>query len=126
MITVPRDQMPQVDEKDIPRLLVYLGVLGVKLSAGHIPVSRLVPHQDVDWVKARALANVAKDVLTKPVLITSDECIIDGNHRVAAHTVAGIEFIGYIQIGVTFEEAIPLLNSFPYAYNIQPTTPERN
>lgn len=116
MITVPRDQMPQIREDDIPRLLVYLGRLGVKLEAGEILVSTLQHHQEINWEVVKAIANDAFK-LRKPVLICSDDSIIDGNHRVAAHKMAGRDFIGYIRMSIDFEHAIPLLNSFPNAYN---------
>jgi hypothetical protein len=116
MINVPRDQMPQIHETDLPRLLVYLGRLGVKLEAGEILVSKLQHYQDINWEVVKAIASDAFK-LRKPVLICADDAIIDGNHRAAAHKIAGRDFIGFIRLGIDFEHAIPLLNSFPTAYN---------
>ena len=115
-MNVPREQMPQIREEDIPRLLVYLGNLGIKFSAGELPIHKVVHHQDINWEIAKAIASDAFK-LRKPVLVVEDDALIDGNHRAAAHKVAGKEFIGYIRLSVSFEHAIPLLNSFPLAYN---------
>lgn len=116
MTVVPRDQMPQIKEEDIPRLLVYLGNLGIKIEAGELSVSKMAHHQNINWELAKAIANDAFK-LRKPVLIVEDDAIIDGNHRAAAHNIAGKPFIGYIRLLIPFEHAIPLLNSFPQAYN---------
>lgn len=124
MITVPRDQMPQIDEKDIPRLLVFLGALGVKILAGEEPVLNVKQHQDINWEKARALADRPKD-MRKPILVCEDMSVIDGNHRVAAHLLADEPTIGYIQLALSFEHAIPLLNAFPDSYTTAEVKQER-
>lgn len=115
-MNVPRDQMPQIKEEDIPRLLVFLGNLGVKFEAGTMLVNAIVHHQDINWEVAKAIANDAFK-LSKPVLTVESDALIDGNHRTAAHKLAGRDFIGYIKLLIPFEHAIPLLNAFPDTYN---------
>lgn len=122
MITVPRSQMPQVDEKDIARLLVFLGRTGVGISAGESLPSVFEYHQDIDWDKAR---NMKDSVADKPVLVTKKFEIIDGNHRWAYHALHET-FVPYIKLDMSFVEALDLFNVFPFAYELQSLTPERN
>lgn len=120
--SVPRYEMPQVDEKDIARLLVYMGKQGNGISAGEISPEFFIPHQVINWAKVKAMADT---VLNKPVLCTKDFEIIDGNHRVAKHLIADTP-VPYIMFDITFVEALDLLTAFPYAYELTTTTPERN
>lgn len=118
---VPRSAMPQVDEKDLGKLIVFMTeggfpVIGAGKSRG------FVHHQDVDWGKAKAMSAA---VLDKPILVTRDDEIIDGNHRNARHTLDGTR-TPFIKFDVSFAEALSILAVFPFAYELRSTTPERN
>jgi hypothetical protein len=119
---VPRSEMPQIDEKDIARLIVYVAKAGYGLGAGEISPHTFIPHQAIDWAKVKAMPD---KLLVKPVICTKKFEIIDGNHRVAKHLMADTP-VPYIMFDMSFVEALDLLAVFPFAYEIEPTTPERN
>lgn len=116
-ITVPRSEMPQIAGEDIPLLLVYLGDLRISISAGVMDPTSMAVHQDVNWDKAAVIAQHPL-LMRKPVLLTQEPAIIDGNHRHAAHLIAKSPKMGFIKLGTNFEHAIVLLNSFPFSLNV--------
>jgi hypothetical protein len=122
MIQIPREQMPQIDEKDIPRLLVWLGSQGVGLSAGHCSAEGLQFHQAVILEKVHAMSS---DLMAKPILISEDHGVLDGNHRGARHVIEKLP-CPFIRLHTDFSHAINLLKAFPYSYELTSTTPERN
>lgn len=119
---VPRDIMPQVDEKDIPRLIVFASKMGYGVMAGETRPSTFTRYQPVDWNKAK---NMKEEVLAKPVLCTKAFEVIDGNHRNAGHEVRNT-LNPYIQFDCTFVQALDMLAVFPFAYELTEITPERN
>lgn len=123
MTEVPRDQMPQVDEKDMAKAIVFFSKAGFGvLSAGDAIPNQFITHQRINWKKAKAMAEL---VLDKPILVTRLNEVIDGNHRVAAHKLKG-SAVPFIQIDCSFVDALDVLNVFPFAYELKPLTPERN
>lgn len=123
MTEVPRDQMPQIDEKDMAKAIVFFSNAGFGvLSAGFGHYLQFSTHQKVDKNKAAAMPD---SVLDKPVLVTRLNEVIDGNHRVAAHRIHG-SLVPFIQIDCSFVDALDILNVFPFAYELKALTPERN
>lgn len=120
--SIPRDIMPQVDEKDIPRLIVFAAKMGYGVTAGETLPSTFTRYQPVDWVKAKAMPET---VLDKPVLCTKSFEVIDGNHRNAAHEI-NETLNPYLKFDCSMVEALDMLNVFPFAYELTPLTPERN
>lgn len=119
---VPRQQMPQIDEKDIPKLLVFLGKMGVGFDAGETLPVAFSAHQSIDMQRAKSMPD---SVLEKPVLCTRVFELIDGNHRWGRHESDGT-FVPYIRLHCSFVEALNFLAAFPFAYELTPQTPERN
>lgn len=121
-ISIPRDIMPQVDEKDIPRLIVFAAKMGFGVSAGETSPTTFTRYQPVDWDKVKAMPVAVAD---KPVLCTKKFEVIDGNHRNAAHEIR--ETLNpYIMFDCSMVEALDMLAVFPFAYELTELTPERN
>lgn len=120
---IPRAEMPQVDEVELPHLVA------TAFDAGHAPAfdavhpASLHAHQRVNHDRARSMP---MEVKMKPVLVSSDDFIIDGNHRWWAHVHAGDELMNIIRIDMPFTQAIEWLFEQPYTYRITPTTAIRN
>lgn len=119
---VSRRQMPQIDEKDIAKLLVFVGRAGYGIRAGETLPTQFISHQAVDPVKVDRMKD---EVLAKPVICTKAYEIIDGNHRLQAHHIRET-IVPYIMLDMTFVEALDLLTVFPFAYELNDLTPERN
>ena len=122
---VPRPAMPQVDERDTVRMLVdAANTLPIALPQLTVLDPRsLRAHQRIDHAKA---ASMSEAVRAKPIIVSDDNYIVDGNHRWWAHIKAGSRVIPVIRLAHDFDEAIAWLLTRPYVYTIQPTTPERN
>lgn len=74
---IPRSEMPQIDESDIPQFIINLKNEGIDVSFQVFPASRLKPTQsEVNHDKI----NDEPDLL-KPFIVSSDFRILDGHHR---------------------------------------------
>lgn len=122
-MNVARAQMPQIDEKDIGKLIVFATKAGYPvISAGDASAWLFSRHQDVDWEK---VAKMPETLLNKPILVTRLNEVIDGNHRLAKHEQEET-LVPFIRFDCTFSEMLNLLAVFPFAYELNPNTPERN
>jgi hypothetical protein len=119
---VPRPAMPQVDEKDLPRLVAD-AMTGPRVDFDVVPVRGLRAHQRINHGIAQAMDPKVK---LKPVIVSSDGYIVDGNHRWWAHVHAGDEWINVIRLGLSFDIAIRWVLARPYAYRLTPDTPVRD
>lgn len=119
---IPRTAMPQVDEKDLPELVA------LAYQSGHHPTFEVVfpkhlhAHQRVSHERALRMPEVVK---RKPVLVSADGYVLDGNHRWYAHKAEGSP-LNVIRVGLEFDAALVWLFSLPFTYHLLPTTPERN
>lgn len=121
-ISISRTIMPQVDEKDIARLIVFASKMGFGVEAGETLPSLFTSYQPVNMAKAKAMADA---VLDKPILCTKSFEIIDGNHRVAAHEIRETQ-TPYLKFNCSMTEALDMMAVFPFAYELNEQTPERN
>jgi hypothetical protein len=112
--SIPRAKMPQVDEKDIPELLVFLGNRGLSIKAGFIDPHEVKAHQAVNIAIVKAME---AHTLAKPVLLSSDKAIIDGDHRWYRHILDNA-MMPFIQIGCMFEDALMHIKAFPKTYEL--------
>ena len=104
--------MPQVDEKDYSELLKFIQSHRAGPESKVLSPQKLHAHQRVDWGRVR---NMPPNVLRKPILISSDLYVLDGNHRWHACVLAHLD-VHAIQIEREFESAISLLFEFPKTY----------
>jgi hypothetical protein len=107
---VPRPLMPQVHHRDYPELLAYLHERMVEVSRVELPCIDLQFHQRVG-----SIANVHNP--DKPVLISLDRYVLDGNHREEWHREHH-EPVSCIMIHLPFGDAIEVLLAFPKTYTI--------
>lgn len=120
---VPRPAMPQIDEGNLPELVA------LAFQAGHNPLFHVASardlraHQKVDEHRVRSMPEA---LLYKPILVSADLYVLDGNHRWHAHIHQGRFDTPVIEIGLPFEEAIDWLLGLPFTYTLKPDTPERN
>lgn len=120
---VPREQMPQVDEADYPRFVADATYAGPGVEFDTVSPRTLKAHQRVDHVRARSMD---ERVRIKPLIVSKDGYIVDGNHRWWASVHGKHEWVNVIRLSMAFDLAIAWLKARPYVYEITPTTPERN
>lgn len=120
---VPRDHMPQVDECYQPRFVSDSLLVGTGTTFEVCDVRQLRAHQRIDHDRAIAMSPKTK---LKPIIVSSDGYVIDGNHRWWAHVHGGDMLINVIRLDLPFDAAIKWTLARPYVYEITPTTPERD
>lgn len=108
-----RGIMPQVDNEDIPALLGFLRENGVSVTSGCLAPRELRGRQKVIRSKVHAMPLEATE---KPVLVSSDHLVIDGNHRWMKSVVSRLECMKVFQIGLPFTEALKAIFKFPKTY----------
>lgn len=109
---VPRQDMPQVDEVDYIPLLVHLAKKRANVEVLTASPDSLLFHQHVYEQYIPALGSPDMD---KPLLISKEGYVLDGNHRAAAHKRYGTQPV-VIVIHRDFTDALRLLFSFPKTY----------
>lgn len=109
---VPRAVMPQVDETDLGELLAFIRERGIAVIETMISPELLRFHQQVDMKKVHAMD---ADVLAKPLLVSLDDYVLDGNHRAAGHKIQGTSAV-CLQIMAEFEDAMAVIYAFPKTY----------
>jgi hypothetical protein len=120
---VPRPDMPQVDEANLPELVARAFNAGISPTFDVTDPRRLRAHQRVDHARAAGMPLAVK---LKPILVSSDGYVLDGNHRWWAHVHEDDGYISVIRLGLPFEQAIAWLFELPFTYKLTAITPERN
>ena len=110
---VPRQNMPQVDAEDMLALLSHLARNRVPTKVMVASPDNLLFHQHVFEQFIPSFDNDKQ--MNKPLLISKDGYVLDGNHRAAAHKRYGTR-PAVIVIPRDFTESMKLLFSFPGTY----------
>lgn len=111
---IDRANMPQVDYKWLPDLLVFLGEKNIRFAAGVIAPTLIKLHQEVDVAKAMAIPD---EILRIPVLVSKDYFILDGDHRAYRHWVNKTP-VPFIKLEAPFTKAVRTLLSFPKTFEL--------
>ena len=120
---IPRLYMPQVDEKDLPSLTFALLNKFGSVKEGILDYRKLRAHQRVDRDRVNLMPPA---LLQKPILVSSDHFVIDGNHRWHAHVARHLYDGKAIIIDLPFAKALTWLDTQSYVYQITPGSPIRN
>lgn len=109
---IPREDMPQIKEADLPEFLKFAKKRGVTVKYGRRDPKLLKAKQRIDLEKS---ASMPEHALKKPILITKDNFILDGNHRSGAHLLRKTK-TNTIELGLKFADAIKLMFQFPKVF----------
>lgn len=110
---IPRAVMPQIDEADFDAFFAFIESKGVSFTSETFSPKELRAHQRVSMDKAK---HMDEATLAKPVLVSRDHYVLDGNHRWTAHVLNGTDVPAY-QIDLDFEASIELMFAFPKTYS---------
>lgn len=109
-----RSQMPQVDEADLADLIAFLQSEDIIVSSCNINPRLIRGRQKVDRSKIR---NMTRNlVLSKPILVSREPLIIDGNHRWFYADYYHIPEIFAWKVNLPFEDALAAVMRFPKTY----------
>lgn len=112
---IPRPVMPQIDEQFYPEFQTFALKRGVPLLRLRMEPRKLRAHQRIDAIKSSLMS---EEVRAKPIYISLDFYVLDGNHRWLAHINEG-SIIECIQIALPFAQAVDLMFQFPRTYALQ-------
>lgn len=118
---VPRPFMPQIDMAKYPQFIADALPRGVTFDV--VPVNSLHAHQRVLHFRASAMPDEAR---LKPIIVSSDGYIVDGNHRWWAHVYQHAPLIAVIRLGLPFKNAVDWALTLPYVYCVSPQKPGEN
>jgi len=114
---ISRDKMPQVKSKDYDELIKHLNKNGVRVTKKSVKASTLKATQkdfNVDKIVG-AISKIKTIGTAKPLIVSSDNYIIDGHHRwLAAKNVGGS--IDVMQSNVKVKELLKHVYSFPKTF----------
>jgi hypothetical protein len=110
---VPRRDMPQIDHEDMTALVEWLAWKGIALSHERIDASELQFRQRIDL---SLTASMDDETYGRPIWISRDRAVLDGNHRGFEHKVRA-QPVDCFVIDLDFEDAVAALFSFAGTYD---------
>ena len=110
---VPRRFMPQIDEADYTALIEWLMWKRIEFSQSTMNCDQIQFRQHVDFNKVHTMP---PENFNKPIWVSMDGVVLDGNHRAMAHKIAN-QPVDCIVIGLPFAAAVGALFSFRGTYD---------
>ncbi len=118
---ISREDLPQIDEKNIPKFLEVLKNKKINVLETRIDVSKLKPAQNqLNWEKVETLMNKGLNFLLNghPIFVSNDNIVIDGHHRYWALNMLDQQAdISVYQINLPVYECIHQMRMFKDAYS---------
>lgn len=114
---IDRAIMPQIDDEHLTEFIDYLRGRGVGARYVAMRPKMLRGFQRINRWKVRGMARAK--AYDKPILISRDDIIVDGNHRAAAARAAGSSLIGALMIDADFVDIFGLVCEFPKTYEVE-------
>ena len=107
-----RDEMPQIKKKDLKPAIGKLLNAGLTISKGTISPQKLQPSQkEIYKSKVDDIINKSDPYTIKPIIISSDNYIVDGHHRWVAFLLGFPNHkINFLRLGVDRDKAINIYN----------------
>ena len=116
---IKRINMPQISSKDYPEYFEYMAKKGFERSTKNVDVKKLKPVQsefgDKGILKSLGFLAKQKDA-NKPIIISSDNYVIDGNHRWLAALNANRKTIPAIVLRGNHKDILDATLKFPKTY----------
>lgn len=112
---VDRNKMPQIKSSDVSEFIKYLKDKNIKVRTSTIAVSKVAMTQkDINPDKVKKLMGINKSNLTKPVIISKDNYILDGHHRVVAlYNLDKNTKLKTIKVDVGIKKLLDISKKFP-------------
>ena len=107
-----RDEMPQIKKKDLKPAIGKLLNAGLPVSKGTISPQKLHPSQkEIYKSKVDKIISKSDPYTIKPIIISSDNYIVDGHHRWVAFLLGFPNHkINFLRLGVDRDKAIYIYN----------------
>jgi GNAT superfamily N-acetyltransferase len=109
---VPRRHMPQIDEKHYEDLFRYIYDNGGKIKKEIVDPADLMSTQS-EFSDKGVEAAMTNGKMNKPIIISSDNYVLDGHHRWLAAKNAKIHKITAFRMSLPAKEGLSMLINFP-------------
>jgi hypothetical protein len=109
---VPRRHMPQIDEKHYEDLFRYIYENGGKIKKETVDPADLMSTQS-EFSDKGVEAAMTNGKMDKPIIISSDDYVLDGHHRWLAAKNAKIHKITAFRMSLPAKEGLSMLINFP-------------
>jgi hypothetical protein len=111
-----RKDMPQIVAKDVPAFVTWLKGEGISTTKKNEPIASLkMTQKQINKEKVIGMINDAsEDALSKPIIISKDNFILDGHHRFVAlfNKNRNMKLQTY-RVNVNMTELLELAHNFP-------------
>lgn len=118
-LNLARSKMPQIASGNVPEFLKFVAAHGVRVTNEKVTVSVLHPVQsEIDLKKVEGMMLAAPErALSKPVITSEDNYILDGHHRWLALLNRDPHFrIDTYRVHCKIKDLLSYANSFPLAF----------
>lgn len=116
---IERHNMPQIEAKNVPIFLEWLMIQTSKpWKKEAVRVGSLLPTQkEYNPEKVKNMMNAPDEVLTKPIIVSSDNYILDGHHRYSAMLEKN-PFINFeiFRVDLDIKELLEYADRFPLTF----------
>lgn len=109
---VPRRHMPQIDEKHYENLFRYIYENGGKIKKETVDPADLMSTQS-EFSDKGVEAAMTNGKMDKPIIISSDDYVLDGHHRWLAAKNAKMHKITAFRMSLPAKEGLSMLINFP-------------
>lgn len=115
---IPRHEMPQIESKNVNDFVKFLKGNGVRVKSKKIPVRSVkMAQREINGDKVRDLMGAEISNLNKPVIISNDNYILDGHHRVVAILNLDDSYrLDTVFIDLPIEELLKMTKEYPKVF----------
>lgn len=117
---IPRKELPQIKSTDVPEFIEWLGAQGTDSFQSSFAVGKLKPVQkEINIEKTSSMKEKHQSgelnlSLGKPVMVSSDDYLVDGHHRwYALRELSPDNQINTVMIDSPVRKLIELMKEFP-------------
>ena len=116
---IDRKQMPQISSQDVNEFISYLKSLGHAVTKSTLPIIQLkMTQKEFNDDKVKHLMKKGKSQLSKPVIVSKDNYLLDGHHRfLALYNLDSSSKIPVVKVDVAIHTLLNLAKSFPKTYS---------
>jgi len=114
-LNVPRHKMPQIFSKDMKDYVSFLKKNGVTVKSKRMPVKSVyMTQKEINTDKIKDLMGAEIKNLDKPVVISNDNYILDGHHRVVAILNIDSSYrLTTIWVDLSIKELLEITKEYP-------------
>jgi hypothetical protein len=115
---IDRKHMPQIQSSNVADFISFLKSKGVDVKGSAIPVKSVkMTQSNINLDKVKQLMDKEKNNLAKPVIISSDNYILDGHHRVLAlYNLDDSYKLKTIKTSVDIKKLLKLASEYPKVF----------